>query len=173
MADGILAASKGEFYELHTDGDVHVDGGAQINGGVAINRPGGRGAALDVNGAVIIGDLPKNGSSVNSVSLTPGTDFMLAVKGKVYCQEVNVTPNNSANWADYVFKKDYKLSSLEEVEKHIKEEGHLKDVPSAEEVTKAGYNVGAMDATLLRKIEELTLYILQQEKRIKELENSK
>jgi hypothetical protein len=127
-------------------------------------------ADLDVKGAVVIGGLPRNGSSVN---LIPGTHFMLAVKGKVYCQEVNVTPNNTANWADYVFKKDYQLSSLEEVENHIKEKGHLKDVPSAEEVTKAGYNVGGMDATLLRKIEELTLYILQQEKRIKELENRK
>jgi hypothetical protein len=131
------------------------------NVGIGTSNPS---AKLEVNGAVIIGGIPKNGSGTN---LTAGTDYMLAVKGKVYCQEVHVTP--TTQWADYVFKKDYNLLSLEEVERHIKERGHLNDVPSAEEVTKAGYNVGAMDATLLKKIEELTLHLIEQNKQLQEL----
>ena len=131
------------------------------NVGIGTSNPN---AKLEVNGAVIVGGIPKNGSGTNLIA---ETDYMLAVKGKVYCQEVHVTPATA--WADYVFKKDYKLLSLEEVERHIKEEGHLKDVPSAEEVTKAGYNVGAMDAALLKKIEELTLHLIEQNKQLQEL----
>ena len=71
-------------------------------------------------------------------------------------------------WADYVFKKDYSLKSLEEVEKHINEKGHLPNVPSAKEVVENGINVAEMDAKLLEKIEELTLYSIEQNKKIKE-----
>jgi hypothetical protein len=60
---------------------------------------------------------------------------------------------------------------LKEVENHIKEKGHLKDIPSAKEVEKNGIFLGQMDSKLLQKIEELTLYTIQQEKKIKELES--
>ncbi len=76
----------------------------------------------------------------------------------------------SPPWADFVFNKDYKLATLEEVENYIKEKGHLKDIPSAKEVAKNGVNLGQIDSKLLQKIEELTLYTIQQEKKIKELE---
>ncbi|GAB0155167.1 hypothetical protein CHRYSEOSP005_04270 [Chryseobacterium sp. Alg-005] len=85
--------------------------------------------------------------------------------GKIYAKEVEVKANV---WADYVFKKDYKLASLEEVEKHIEEKGHLPNIPSAEEVTKKGINVAEMDSKLLEKIEELTLYSIEQSKRLKQ-----
>lgn len=107
------------------------------------------------------------------VQKTTATDYKLSVDGKIYCKEIRVTLNNSSNWADFVFKKDYKLASLEEVENHILKNGHLENVPSADEVASAGYDVTKMDANLLRKIEELTLYIISQEKRIKQLENEK
>lgn len=84
--------------------------------------------------------------------------------GKIYAKEVEVKANV---WADYVFKKDYKLNSLEEVEKHIQEKGHLPNIPSADEVVKNGINLGEMDAKLLEKIEELTLYSIEQNKQIK------
>ena len=70
-------------------------------------------------------------------------------------------------WSDFVFFKDYKLPTLKEVENHIKEKGHLKDIPSAKEVEKNGFFLGEMDAKLLQKIEELTLYTIQQQKEIK------
>lgn len=84
--------------------------------------------------------------------------------GKIYAKEIEVKSNV---WADYVFKKDYKLRSLEEVEKHISEKGHLPNIPSAKEVEKDGINLGEMDAKLLEKIEELTLYSIEQNKQLK------
>jgi hypothetical protein len=83
--------------------------------------------------------------------------------GKIYAKEVEVKANV---WADYVFKKDYKLRTLEEVEKHIEEKGHLPNIPSASEVEKNGINLGEMDAKLLEKIEELTLYSIEQNKQL-------
>ncbi|MCL8535550.1 cell wall anchor protein [Chryseobacterium gallinarum] len=85
--------------------------------------------------------------------------------GKIHAKEVEVKANV---WADYVFKKDYQLKSLDEVEKHISEKGHLPNIPSADEVLKNGINVAEMNAKLLEKIEELTLYSIQQNKQLQE-----
>jgi hypothetical protein len=85
--------------------------------------------------------------------------------GKIFAKEVEVKTNV---WADYVFKKDYQLKSLEEVEKHISEKGHLPNIPSASEVIEKGINVAEMDVKLLEKIEELTLYLIDQNKHLNE-----
>ncbi len=74
-----------------------------------------------------------------------------------------------ANWSDFVFKKDYKLMPLNKVESYIKANKHLPDVPSAQEVSDNGIDVASMDAKLLQKIEELTLYVIQQQKEIENL----
>jgi hypothetical protein len=74
-------------------------------------------------------------------------------------------------WADYVFDEDYDLMSLSEVESFIKENKHLPDVPSAKEVKKDGLDVAEMNATLLKKVEELTLHIIELEKKVNELQN--
>ena len=74
------------------------------------------------------------------------------------------------SWADYVFEEDYLLRPLSEVEQFIKQNGHLPEVPSAETVTTDGIDLGSMDTTLLKKIEELTLYTIQQEKKIEALQ---
>ncbi|MEM7298696.1 MAG: hypothetical protein AAF391_10580, partial [Bacteroidota bacterium] len=92
--------------------------------------------------------------------------YKLAVNGTIGSKEVNV--ENTSAWPDFVFEKDYTLKSLEEVESHIAENGHLPDVPSKEEVAVNGINLGEMDATLLQKIEELTLYLIEQNKRLME-----
>lgn len=84
--------------------------------------------------------------------------------GKIFAKEVEVKTNV---WADYVFKKDYKLNSLEEVEKHIQEKGHLPNIPSSEKVLQDGINVAEMNVKLLEKIEELTLYSIEQNKKLK------
>jgi heterodisulfide reductase subunit C len=80
-------------------------------------------------------------------------------------------------WSDYVFKKDYNLPTLEQVEKHIAEKGHLENIPNEVEVLKNGINLGEMNSKLLQKIEEITLYIIRQEKKNSlqslEIENSK
>jgi len=93
--------------------------------------------------------------------------YKLAVEGKIRTREVRVDQDN---WPDYVFDKDYNLPSLEEIQKHIKEKGHLINIPSAKEVAKNGVELGEMNKLLLEKIEELTLYILKQEERISQLE---
>jgi len=87
----------------------------------------------------------------------------LDVKGTIHSQEVKV---DMQNWSDFVFKKDYDLPTLNEVEKHINEKGHLENIPSEEEVLKNGINLGEMNAKLLQKIEELTLYVIKQNKEI-------
>ncbi|WP_072883099.1 hypothetical protein [Flagellimonas taeanensis] len=95
----------------------------------------------------------------------PGT-WKLAVKGKIRAEEIKV----ETGWADYVFKEGYRLPSLEEVERHIKEKGHLINIPSAKQVEENGIELGEMNKLLLEKIEELTLHVIRQEKKIKELE---
>lgn len=96
------------------------------------------------------------------------TGYKLAVAGKVIAEEVKV--QLQANWPDYVFTDTYVLPSLSEVEKYILENGHLENIPSAKEVEEDGISVGEMNAKLLEKVEELTLYIIEQEKRIEKLE---
>ncbi|MDN5215682.1 hypothetical protein QQ020_26630 [Fulvivirgaceae bacterium BMA12] len=94
------------------------------------------------------------------------TSYKLSVQGKVRAEEVKVY----TGWADFVFEDDYDLPTLQEVEQYIKINKHLPEIPSAEEVAENGVSLGEMDSKLLQKIEELTLYIIEQEKRIKQLE---
>jgi len=105
-------------------------------------------------------------NNVGSVGIGTGTvaipsDVKLAVNGKVNCKEVEVT---LSGWSDFVFKNDYKLRSLAEVENFINLNGHLPDVPSENDVLTNGANLGKMDAILLQKIEELTLYMIDLKK---------
>jgi len=92
---------------------------------------------------------------------TKNPDSKLAVNGTIRSKEVKVSLEG---WSDFVFKKDYVLPSLEEVEKHIAEKGHLKNIPNEEEVLKNGINLGEMNSKLLQKIEELTLYLIEVKK---------
>ena len=98
----------------------------------------------------------------------------IAVNGKLEATEVKVTQSPTA---DFVFEEDYGLPKLEDVEKHIKEKKHLPEIASAREMEKDGVNVGDFQIKLLQKIEELTLYTIeqnkqnrQQEKKIRQLE---
>ncbi|MCL6294857.1 hypothetical protein [Jejuia spongiicola] len=104
------------------------------------------------------------------IGTTDTKGFRLGVNGKIAATEVKVA--TYANWADFVFKDSYNLPTLKEVEQHIKEKGHLKDIPSAEEVKKDGIYLGEMDSKLLQKIEELMLYTIEQEKRIESIEEN-
>lgn len=96
--------------------------------------------------------------------------YKLAVNGGIICEEVKVIANVPD--ADYVFEKDYKLLSLNEVEAFIKTNKHLPNIPSAEQFKTDGYKIGDMDEMLLRKIEELTLYIIDLEKQIDDLKKT-
>ena len=91
----------------------------------------------------------------------------LAVNGTVFAKKIKVT---QLGWSDYVFDKNYPLPSLAAVEQFIQQNKHLPDVPSAAVVEKEGIDLGDNQAILLKKIEELTLYIIEQNKRIEKLE---
>ena len=89
----------------------------------------------------------------------------IAVKGTLTAQKVNIRPDA---WADYVFDKTYRLPSLYEIEDYIKQNKHLPGIPSAAEVKQNGIDVGESHTALLKKIEELTLYVIGQEKKNQE-----
>lgn len=101
-----------------------------------------------------------NSGNVGIGTLNPGS-FKLAVEGKIGAREVKV---QSSGWADFVFAEDYVLPPLAEVEQFIKENKHLPEVPSEAEVKENGIELGKMDALLLQKIEELTLYMIELKK---------
>ena len=90
----------------------------------------------------------------------------LSVNGTIRAKEVRV----NTGWSDFVFEEDYALPTLEEVASHIKAHKHLPDIPSAAEVEAEGVELGTISSKLLQKIEELTLYVIEQEKRIEALE---
>lgn len=94
--------------------------------------------------------------------------YLLAVNGKVGAKDFQVE-KTSTTWPDYVFEKAYQLPSLAEVAKFVQANKHLEGLPAAKEVEDKGYSVSAMDAALLKKIEELTLYIIEQQKEIEAL----
>jgi len=105
---------------------------------------------------------------------TANPSAMFTVAGDIHSREVKVTVDAGA---DFVFEKNYNLPSLESVDKFIKENKHLPEIASAEEMKKNGINLSEMNIKLLQKIEELTLYVIQQErknddqsKKIEELE---
>lgn len=114
------------------------------------------------------GDIPANQSISMSFSTggnigigtTSPTD-KLSVNGTIRSKKVKVDANG---WPDYVFAPNYELRSLSEVEKYIKVNQHLPEVPAAKEIETNGLDLGAMDATLLKKVEELTLYLIQESK---------
>tara|TARA_B110000003_G_C16591376_1_gene511971 strand:+ start:112 stop:1074 length:963 start_codon:yes stop_codon:yes gene_type:complete len=103
-----------------------------------------------------------------------GTDILpgysLAVCGKIRATEVKV--NAASEWCDYVFEEDYDLRDLSEVDAFIKENKHLPEIPSAKVVDAEGIEVSAMMILMMKKIEELTLYTIEQEKRINQLEKN-
>lgn len=117
---------------------------------------------------LIYGKFDTDQLGINTTTIPSG--YTMSIKGKLITEEIKVQQYGTSGWPDYVFKKEYKLPSLQEVEKQIKDNGHLKDIPSAEEVAKNGFLLGEMNAKLLQKIEELTLYSIEQEARIKRLE---
>jgi hypothetical protein len=101
-------------------------------------------------------------------TITPS--HKLSVNGIIRSKEILV---EAAPWPDYVFADEYKLQSLSEVEKYINENNHLPNFPKAKEIETNGQSVGEIQRKMMEKIEELTLYIIELNKRIADLENGK
>ncbi|CAM1360100.1 exported hypothetical protein [Tenacibaculum litopenaei] len=129
-------------------------GGSSNGGFLGLSTNGAERMLIDANGNVGIGTKDTHG-------------YKLGVKGKIAAEEVKVALYGK--WPDFVFEENYDLPTLAEVEAHIREKGHLINIPSAKEVEIAqGIELGEMNKKLLQKIEELTLYTLQQERQLKE-----
>lgn len=111
-----------------------------------------------------------NNGTVGIGTTATGT-FKLAVEGKIGAREIRVTSTNP--WPDYVFARQYQLPSLTTLEQYIQQHKHLPNIPSAQEVKKDGIELGNMNARLLEKIEELTLYVIELNKKIQQLEKEK
>jgi len=94
-------------------------------------------------------------------STDPHTNAMLTINGKIMSKSCYI---RIADWADYVFAKDYKITSLKEVEAYYKVNKHLPEIPTAIEVEKEGLDLGAINTLLVKKVEELTIYAVEQSK---------
>lgn len=119
--------------------------------------------ASGTNTSVIVVDRATDNVGIGTS--TPG-NYRLAVNGPMRAKEIVV----ETGWSDFVFEDDYDLPTLEQVEAHIEKHGHLQDIPSAADVAKNGVKVGEMESKLLQKVEELTLHLIDMNKRLGELE---
>ena len=154
-------------------------GGISFGGYDGTNYLVTSGLFASANGAITSGSIPTDlvfgtGStntitermritSAGNVGIgTTNPTYSLTVNGTVRAQEVIV----DTGWSDYVFSPGYRLQPLSELESQIKSEGHLPGIPSAKEVSAAGISVGDMQARLLAKVEELTLHVIAQDKRL-------
>jgi len=120
-----------------------------------------------------VGDILMNNSGTGRVGIgvtswKDGVKFQVNggtyVEGRIRCHEVEVALATTFTWPDYVFSSDYKLPSLYDVENFIQSNSHLPGVPSQAEIANDGVKLGEMNATLLKKVEELTLYMINLQK---------
>ncbi len=137
-----------------------------VNGKIGINVVNPM-ATLDVAGTANISSNFYVGGNIGIGTKNP--DQKLTVKGKIHAEEILV--DTQIPFPDYVFNSDYQLMPLKEVEQFVKNNHHLPQIPTAGEVLDKGLNLGEMQTKLLQKIEELTLYVIQQQKEIEELKN--
>lgn len=143
------------------------NGGAFVHWDGAVNRlyVGTLNAGTPSNLLV----LDRGSQSVGIGTETLDNAYTLSVNGSIRSKEIVV----ESGWADYVFAPDYALAPLAEVERHIEAHGHLPDVPSAADITGGGLPLGEMQATLMRKIEELTLHLIALDKRVQALDDAR
>ena len=160
--------STGTPYRVSsTDTSLYADNGSinqatTVNGNRVVNMNNRNiwfnGSGSESNGKIYIG----------STATYPSTtgNYKLFVEGGILTEKVKVALRSTANWADYVFEKDYNLMPLKEVEEFISENKHLPGIDSAEDLAKGGLDLAEMQAKHMQKIEELTLYIIEQNKKI-------
>ncbi len=161
--------------KLHVAGNIRSESKFVITGIGALNRDSYDMKLWSV-GKLILSSGQNNQNLIidNSGNIGIGTsspDAKLSVKGNIHTNEVKVDLLGAVA-PDYVFFKDYDLKSLKVVEDYIATEGHLPNIPSAEQMEEDGIQLKEMNLKLLEKIEELTLYTINQEKRIETLESN-
>ncbi len=156
---------------------LQVDGGTDVEPGsggyLVVGDPAGTNLALDDNelmardgGATATLFLQVDGGAVAIGTTSVPSGYVMAVDGSIRTKEVVV----ETGWSDDVFAAGYELRPLAGVVDFIAEHGHLPDVPTAADVEAHGVGVGEMSSTLLRKVEELTLYVADLDRRLGELQ---
>jgi uncharacterized coiled-coil protein SlyX len=165
-----------EYFAINEDGNSNVFMQlAKSNSRVIIGGYGDYPNSLGHKLFVQNGSAKIEGNILTDANIGIGTSnfvdgantYRLSVKGKVRAEEVKVYNT----WADYVFNPAYELPTLKQVESYIAQNGHLPNVPSAKEITERGLELGEMSKIQQEKIEELTLYLIQQNKEIEELKS--
>jgi hypothetical protein len=163
-----------DFMESSPGGQFMLKGGNFINGSFRNVFKFGEDGRLELGQSYYSSDLLMllvygkanitNNLKIGDVTIPSG--YRLAVQDGIITEKLKVAVKNTSDWSDYVFAKGYKLMPLDEVEKFVNKNSHLPNVPSAQEVVDNGIDVAKMDAKLLEKIEELTLYLIEQNKKI-------
>lgn len=156
---GVGTLPSGTF-RLDVSGTSQLNGNTNVTGNLGIGTPAS-GFRLDVNGESNFSGRVKIGASFFPTS----TAYELAVGGGIIAEEVRV---QLQPWADYVFDENYELQPLSEVERYIQKNKHLPGVASAQEVAEKGLNLGEMQKAQMEKIEEIYLYVIQQQKLIEQ-----
>lgn len=146
------------------NGAVRLKYGLNSSDGLVVDKTGNVALGANAGTQVIVGSLVPN--------TTPGVKLDVEgharVSGALYANTVKTTSwGVSDTPPDYVFDRGYKLASLDHVEEYVTENKHLQDIPSAKEIMKDGIDLAEMNMKLLKKVEELTLYSIQQNKRVK------
>jgi len=140
------------------------------NGSISQNTTTGANRVVNMNSRNIWFNTATSSSNgkiyIGNTTAYPTTtgDYRLYVEGGILTEKVKVALRSSTNWADYVFAKDYKLMSLKDVEKFVTANKHLPGIDSADELATKGLDLAEMQAKQMEKIEELTLYIIEQNK---------
>lgn len=156
-----------KLYFGRDDSDTSGWIGTESNHGLYIGANNHSCMYLDPGYGVYIGML---NTEVDKVRSELKAKYRLFVKKGVLAEDYGIAPIN--NWSDFVFHPDYQLKDIKELDLFIKKNKHLPDVPSAEQVAKEGYSQHEMNKILLQKIEELTLYTIQQQKEIELLKKT-
>lgn len=164
IGDGFANIALGSFAGKDlTKGDGNIFIGYDVQGPISntdSNQLNIGNWIFGKNGQIAIGsftNLP--------LAFITNNDYQLIVKKGIRTEKIRVDIASVKNWADYVFAKDYTLLPLNELEKFIKTNGHLPNVPKAEQVVKEGIDVADMNVKLLEKIEELTLHTIELNKK--------
>ena len=159
---GVITSSSNTTSNYVHNFFVSGDGNAYMNfvGGDEGSRIG-----FQMDGSSVMSIYKKRSVGINTSNTG---NHKLAVGGSIGAQEIKV---EVGGWSDFVFEENYNLPTLQEVEKHIREKGHLKDIPSAKDVEENGIYLGEMNAKLLQKIEELMLYTIQLKKEVENLKS--
>lgn len=151
---------------LNTGGNMKIAGTMDATGFLVNGTPFVGGSQWVTSGSNI--SYSTGNVGIGTLLASNPNNYKLAVNGTIGAKEVKVE-TNSTTWPDYVFKEGYQLNSIEQVNEFIKENGHLPGVPTAKDINENGHALGEMNTILLRKIEELTLYVIDLKREIDQL----